>query len=123
MLKNYLRIAWRNLAKNRLHSFINIAGLAAGIAVAILIGLWIWDELSFDRYHRNYDQIAQVMQNQTNNGVIKTQNGVPIPLADELKMHYGSHFKYIVLSSWTRAHLLASGDKQITRRGNFMESS
>jgi len=123
MLKNYLQIAWRNLVKNRLHSFINITGLAAGIAVAILIGLWIWDELAFDRYHRNYDHIAQVMQNQTANGIIKTQNGVPIPLGEELKMNYGSHFKYIVLSSRTKAHLLATGDKQLIKRGNFMEPS
>jgi len=123
MLKNYFRIAWRNLAKNRLHSFINITGLAAGIAVGILIGLWIWDELSFDRYHQNYDHIAQVMENQTTDGNIKTQNGVPIPLGEELKMNYGSHFKYVVLSSRTRVHLLGTDDKQITKRGNFMEPS
>jgi len=123
MIKNYFRIAWRNLAKNKLHSFINITGLAAGIAVAIIIGLWIWDELSFDKYHQNYDSIAQVMQNQTTNGAVKTQNGVPIPLGEELRINYSSHFKYIVLSSWTRAHLLSTGDKQLTKRGNFMEPS
>jgi len=123
MIKNYFRIAWRNLAKNKLHSFINITGLAAGIAVAIIVGLWIWDELSFDKYHRNFDKIAQVMQNQTTNGIIKTQVGVPIPLGDELKASYGSHFKYVVLSSRTKAHLLATGDKQLAKRGNFMEPS
>jgi len=123
MLKNYFRIAWRNLVKNKLHSFINITGLAAGIAVAIIIGLWIWDELSFDKYHQNYDSIAQVMENQTTNGVVRTQNGVPIPLGDELRANYGNHFKYIVLSSRTRVHLLAAGDKHFTKRGNFMEPS
>jgi len=65
MIKNYLKIAWRNLVKNKTHSFINIAGLSVGMAVAMLIGLWIWDELSFDKYHQNYDRIVQVMQHQT----------------------------------------------------------
>ena len=63
MIKNYFKIAWRNLIKNKATSLINIGGLAVGMAVAILIGLWIWDELSFDKSHRNYDHIAQVMQN------------------------------------------------------------
>ena len=62
MLKNYLKAAWRNLFKNKVFSFINVSGLAAGMAVAILIGLWIWDELSFNKYHQHYDRIAQVMK-------------------------------------------------------------
>jgi hypothetical protein len=56
MIKNYLKIAWRNLIKNKTHSLINIVGLSVGMAVAMLIGLWIWDELSFNTYHKNYGQ-------------------------------------------------------------------
>jgi ABC-type antimicrobial peptide transport system permease subunit len=123
MIQNYFRIAWRNLVKNKLHSFINITGLAAGMAVATLIGLWIWDEGSFDRYHLNYDSIAQVMLNTNTNGVIQTKAGVPIPLGDELKNNYGSHFKYIVLSSHTNSHVLATKDRQLSKKGNFMEPS
>jgi len=63
MIKNYFKIAWRNLVKNRMHSFINIAGLSVGMAVAILIGLWIWDELSFDKYHQNYGRIVSASSN------------------------------------------------------------
>jgi ABC-type antimicrobial peptide transport system permease subunit len=121
MFRNYLKIAWRNLIRTKASSFINIGGLAVGMAVAMLIGLWIWDELSFDKYHRNYDRIAQVMQNQTANGVIHTSQRLPIPLGDELKMNYGSHFKYLVLSSQTASHLLTTGDKQFSKKGNFME--
>jgi hypothetical protein len=51
MVLNYLRAAWRNLLRNKTSSFINICGLSTGMAVALLIGLWIYDELSFDRYH------------------------------------------------------------------------
>jgi len=57
MLKNYLKTAWRNLLKSKLYSSINIIGLATGMAVAMLIGLWIYDELSFDKSHTNYDRI------------------------------------------------------------------
>ncbi|MFN7600445.1 MAG: hypothetical protein ACK5R0_03505, partial [Bacteroidota bacterium] len=62
MFKNYMKVALRNLRKNKVYSFINIIGLATGMGVALLIGLWMWDELSYDKYHTNYHRIAQVMQ-------------------------------------------------------------
>ena len=68
MIKNYFKIAWRNLVKNKGYSAINIGGLAVGMAVAILIGLWVYDELSYDKYHENYDRIAQVIQHANFNG-------------------------------------------------------
>ena len=51
MIRNYFRTAWRNLVKNKFYSFINISGLTVGLAVGILILLWVQDELSFDRFH------------------------------------------------------------------------
>ena len=101
MFKNYFKIAWRNITKNKAHSFINIAGLSVGMAVAMLIGLWIWDELSFNKYHENYDRIAAVMQHETYNGTISTGDAIPLPLDAEMRKSYGSDFKYIVMSSWT----------------------
>ena len=68
MLKNYFIIAWRNLLKSKIYSAINIIGLATGMAVAILIALWIWDELSYNNYFKNHQTIAQVMTTQTFNG-------------------------------------------------------
>jgi hypothetical protein len=62
MVRSYFKTAWRNLLKNKTTSLTNICGLAVGMAVAMLIGLWIWDELSFDNYHKNHDRIVQVMQ-------------------------------------------------------------
>ena len=61
MFKNYLKIAWRNLIKSKVYSVINILGLAAGMAVAMLIAFWIWDETTYDKYHTNHEQLAQVM--------------------------------------------------------------
>src|ERR1700760_3333523 len=122
MIRNYLKIAWRNLIKNKISSFINIGGLAVGMAVAMLIGLWIWDELSFDKYHQNYDRIAQAMQHITFNGTVNTGETISLPLDAELRKSYGSNFKHIALSSWTDKHILIVGDKRVSYQGSFMGS-
>jgi len=62
MLKNYFKIAVRNLLKYKTYSFINIAGLAIGMAGTILILLWIQDELSYDRFHKNANRICRVVK-------------------------------------------------------------
>ena len=121
MIKNYFKIAWRNLVKSKGYSAINIGGLAVGMAVAMLIGLWVYDELTFDKYHKNYDRIAQVMQHANFNGKVETQVANPALMGPELRNKYGSDFKYVVQSSWTGGHLLTVGDKHITKVGNFFE--
>ena len=83
MFNNYFKIAWRNLVRHKGYSAINISGLAVGMTVAMLIGLWIWEELTFDQYDPNYKQVAQVMQNQTFNGEIETGPAIPILLGAE----------------------------------------
>src|SRR6187549_4237130 len=60
MFQSYFKIGWRNMIRNVGYTSINVGGLAVGMAVAILNGLWIWDELSFNKYFQNYDRIAQV---------------------------------------------------------------
>ncbi len=121
MIKNYFKVAWRNLIKSKGYSAINIGGLAMGMAVAMLIGLWVYDELTFDKYHKNYDRIAQVMQHANFNGKIETQVANPALMGPELRAKYGSDFKYVVQSSWTGGHLLSIGDKHISKVGNFFE--
>ena len=120
MIENYFKIAWRNLFFNKTSSFINIIGLSVGMAVAILIGLWIWDEFSFNKYHQNYNRIAQVMENDTRSGTVKTSGTIPLPLEAELRKSYGSDFKHIVISSFTERHTLAIGEKKILYSGNFI---
>jgi putative ABC transport system permease protein len=121
MLKNYLKIAWRSLSRNQSSSFINIGGLAVGMAVAMLIGFWIYDEWSFDRENGNYHRIAQVMENQTINGSVGTQRQIPIPVAAELTTKFKSDFKKVVLSSQTQDHILSYKEKKLTKAGNFIE--
>lgn len=60
MFKNYFKTAWRNLWRNKLYSLINIKGLTIGLAVGILILLWVQDEFSFDRFHKNEKNIYKV---------------------------------------------------------------
>jgi putative ABC transport system permease protein len=122
MIRNYFKIAWRNLVKNKALSFINIGGLSVGMAVAMLISLWIWDELSFNTYHHNYKNIAQVLMNQTRNGDINTEYGIPAGLGAELRKSYGNDFKYGVMSSFPSRHVLAAGEKNLSTSGSFMEA-
>lgn len=120
MFRNYYKIAWRSLFKNKVSSIINIGGLTVGMTVAILIGLWIWSELSFNKYHENYSQIAEVMEKDTFNGDVKTGATIPLPLEAALRKNYGGDFKRIVVSSWTELHILGAGEKKVSFSGNFM---
>jgi ABC-type antimicrobial peptide transport system permease subunit len=121
MTINYFRIAWRGLKNNPFFSTINIAGLAVGIGTVILIGMWMFDELSFNQYHQNYDRIAKVMRQSVVNGEINSQTSMPIPLRQELGNKYSDEFKHIVLSTPTSDHVLSFSDTKFTIKGRFME--
>lgn len=120
MYKSYFKVGWRNLIRNSGYSIINIAGLSVGIAVTLLIGMWVGDELTFNTNHVNYDRIAQVYQHQTYNE-IKTQAGVPIPLRSELLTAYKNDFKNVVRTWWISDHILSVEDEKISRKGTFMD--
>ncbi|WP_422858128.1 ABC transporter permease [Flagellimonas sp. S174] len=121
MFKNYLKIAARNLFNNKTYSFINIGGLALGLAVSILIGLWIHDEKSFNTNFSNHDRIAQVLVNKTNNGEVRTRFTLPYPLADELRNVYPNDFNHVVMSSFPGDNVLSSKEKNLNKYGVFME--
>ncbi len=120
MIRNYLKIAWRNLIKNKASSLINIGGLAVGMAVTMLIGLWIWDEVSFDKYHRNYDRLGEIMTTQTSNSQTVTFGATVVPLANELRTKYGNSFKSTALTSGG-THILSAGETKISQQGIWAE--
>jgi putative ABC transport system permease protein len=122
MIKNYLKLAFRQLSRSKAYSFLNIGGLAIGMAVAILIGVWIFDELSFDQYHKNYDRIAQVWVKGDYNGKGFAGDALPRPLEQEMRNKYGQHFKQIVMSRWNEDHILSVGDKKLSQSGRFMQA-
>lgn len=121
MYKSYCKTAFRNLAKNKLHSFINIAGLSVGMAVTMIIALWVNDERSYEKHFDNYKHIAQVVQNVTNNGELQTWRSVPYPLADELRKNYGSNFSEVVLTAGLYDYVLSSGPTKMPATGIFAE--
>ncbi len=121
MYKNYLKIAWRNLKRNKGYSVINIGGLALGMAVTLIIGLWIQDELSYNDYFTNKDSIAQVFQSQTFNGNTGTGPAIPRPLEKALRDDYTDNFKYLVMSSWNESQYLNYEEKSLSKHGNFMQ--
>ena len=88
MIKNYLKIAWRNLRKNRLFSFINIGGLAIGMAVSFMLLIYVYNEFSFDKNNVNADRLYKVMRNQPSNGEIGTGDATPVPLAPAMKKDF-----------------------------------
>jgi putative ABC transport system permease protein len=121
MITNYLKIGWRNLIKNRLSSVINILGLATGMAVVLLAGLWVWDETSFDTYFHNHSKLAQVMVSQTNDGETYTGSTVAMPVGNALRSKYGQHFKHISLASHGNDCILSAADKKLGGKGMWVE--
>jgi ABC-type antimicrobial peptide transport system permease subunit len=118
MFKNYFTIAWRNLVKTKGYSFINIGGLALGMSVALIIGLWVHDEVTFNQYHDNYDDIAQVMKSGTFQGKhYSGQDYLQYPMLHELQTTYGANFKYVVPRQGKYEAILAIDDKKISKTG------
>jgi putative ABC transport system permease protein len=85
MFKNYLKLAWRNLLKDRQFTILNLSGLAVGLACALLIGLWIADEWSMEKYNPNDARLYQVRTNQKMENGIETGMYTPGILAKALK--------------------------------------
>src|ERR1700744_1090871 len=108
MIRNYLKIAWRNLVKNKTQTFINVAGLSLGMAVVMLIGLWIYDEVTWDKSFKNYDRIVSVMQHQTLNGEVFSQNNIPMPAGPKLKRDYMNNFTYVVRATYNYDHIIGT---------------
>jgi putative ABC transport system permease protein len=81
MIKNYFKIAWRNLRSNKLYSTLNISGLGVGLAAGIMLLLWVQNEFSYDKFNKQYKNIYQVNSHITLNGKPLSWRGVPAPLS------------------------------------------
>ncbi|HET6252502.1 MAG TPA: ABC transporter permease [Puia sp.] len=121
MLRNYFRLALRHLRRDKIHSLVNITGLAIGMATVLLIAAWINDECSYEKYNPNYDRIARIVVSYSPNGDGFFSPSTPYPLADDLRSRYGDAFTRISRSWWTQDRVLAFGTRQLKRTGKFME--
>lgn len=122
MLKNYFLIALRNIVRNKLFSLVNILGLTFGMGSALLIFLWVNDELSIDRFHPNTDRLYRVMENQTySGGKIFTFAATPGPMAPFIK----EKFPEIELASrftWNENALFQVGEKSFKLNGRYADA-
>ena len=123
MIGNHIKVGWRMLLRTPGYSAINVGGLAIGMGVAMLIGLWVYDELSFNKYHDNYDSIVQLWHGETNPDTQEISGGLAMQfaVAGALKDDYQHYFKHVIRSWWTGDYTLATADTKFRRKGKFME--
>ncbi|MDQ6477892.1 ABC transporter permease [Dyadobacter sp. LHD-138] len=120
MLKNYFKIAWRNLLKNKTFSLINILGLALGMACSLLIMLWVQDEIKMDRFHENDARLFNVMENQHYSGTINTYASTPGILAENIVKDIPDIEKASQLL-WETAPVFRVGDTFDNEKGRFVQ--
>ena len=120
MLRSYLIVAWRNLMRDKGYSLLNVGGLSVGLAVAIFIGLWIRDELSFNKVHEHHETIGAVLQNITTDGTVGTWSSQSYQLGQQLRDNYGDYFRHVIMC-YPGSAILTHGDKSLYVTGSFME--
>lgn len=121
MIKNYLKTTIRSLLKNRGYSFLNISGLAIGIACASLIFLWVQDELTFNHSYQKKDNLYTIYENQTYNGKISTFHATPGPMSKVLKAEIPG-IKNAARTSGFGDQIFALGDKVINEKGTYADN-
>ncbi|MEO8111727.1 MAG: ABC transporter permease [Ginsengibacter sp.] len=112
MFKNYFKTAWRNITRTIGYSTLNIAGLAIGMAVALLIGLWVYDQYSYDKFLPEYQSVYRVQRNYDSNGDTLTFQTTSLKLADALRTQI-PEIEYVAESDWTGNHGFNVGDKKL----------
>src|SRR5688500_13338595 len=121
MLKNYFKVALRNLARQKTFSFINIAGLGIGLAAAIVIFLWIQFETGVDGFHRNREKLYQVMEHQKyGDGSLFTFTATPAPLAGHLKQQF-PEITHATRVTWGNTYIFHQGDRHIEEFGLYVD--
>jgi len=121
MFKNYLKVAFRNLWKNKGFSFINIIGLAVGMASAILILLWIQNEVSYDGFHAKKDRIYEAWNRAEFSGALHCWNTTPKVLASAMQRDL-PEVEHAARVNWPSRVLFTVGEKKLMEQGNAVDS-
>ncbi|HSF45033.1 MAG TPA: ABC transporter permease [Chitinophagaceae bacterium] len=122
MIRNYLKIALRNLKRNKGFSFINILGLAIGMASAMLILLWIQHERSYDKFHENKDRIYEAWNRSVFSGKLQCWNTTPKVLASAIQRD-NPEVATTARVNWATDRLFKVGDKSLMGEGNIVDST
>jgi putative ABC transport system permease protein len=118
MFKNYFKTSWRNIVKEKGYSGFNILGLAIGMAVALVIGLWVQYQVSYDRWLPDYGQAYRTMVRSNRNGVAEAGDATCLPLADAIKKDV-PEVKYVAQADFGSQHSLMVGDKKLYSKGMY----
>ena len=121
MIRNYLITALRNIRKHKAYSAINVLGLSLGLACCFFILLWVQDELSYDRFHAEGDQIYRVMRHARFGGQLGTTSSIPKPLDEVLDEEY-PEITHSVLMSWETNMVITQGDQAFRADGRYFGS-
>lgn len=116
MFRNYFKTAWRNLTNDKVYSALNILGLAIGMAVALLIGMWVYYQYSYDRFLPGYQQVYKARAKFRIDGETVVGTATAYPLADALKRDIPG-VKYVTQTDWMGPHGLVVGEKKIYTEG------
>src|SRR5678816_3861386 len=116
MFKNYFKIAWRNLFRNKGFSLTNLLGLTIGMTCTILIFLWVQDELTYNKFHANYNSIYKIKSNRDFNNQVFTDDNMVLPLAKTVKEKL-PQIKNAVVTTHQGSHVLAFGEAKLKKRG------
>lgn len=122
MFQNFFKVAYRNLLRKKGFSFINISGLAVGMASAILILLWIQNELTFDQFHEKKDRIYQAWNRATFSGKLQCWGTTPKVLGKAVQQDF-PEVEQVARVNWPSNFLFSIGDKRISERGNIVDSN
>ena len=118
MLSNYLKIALRTIRRRKGYAFLNVLGLAVGLAGAFFILLWVSGELRYDRFHERGDALYRVMRHARFGGNTYTWSSVPMPLAEVLERDF-PEIEHAMLLSWREQPILSRGDESFRERGHY----
>ena len=119
MLRNYILVTVRNLLKTRIYSFINISGLAIGIACSILILLWVNDEMSYDKFYPKHKRLYQLMINAHYNDKINSWMSVPLPSHEAMKTAH-HQIANSAVADWGAERLIVYNDKKLIKKSYWV---
>jgi len=122
MFKVNFRLSIRSLQKSKLYSFINVAGLAVGVATAILICLWIRNEISHDRFHPNIDRLYLMNNRDRNNGGVYVWNNTCVPLGPAIQKDYPEVERVVRVNNSGANFLISHDDKHFSIHGDFVDT-
>lgn len=120
MIKNYFKVAWRNMVRDKAFSFINITGLAIGMASAILVLVWISYQFSVDQFHEKKDRIYEIYNLGTFDGRKEAWNGTSSLLGPVLKANY-PQVEEMFRTNWVANLIFTTGEKHLEARGLFTD--